>query len=79
MSHPFFTLRSTYYLTYCPHCQSANWISQGSNDIEAIKCWNCEKVSFFVEPDPGWNKVCGYETAVDCDLVEDGQKSIERA
>ena len=76
MSEPFFTLHATYYLTHCPHCTTANWVCEPNDDIEAIKCWNCEKVAFFGELG---NEICGYETVDDCCLVQDGQKSVEGA
>jgi hypothetical protein len=50
----------------CPQCTTRNWVNLGdlsdiaAVDIEAIKCWRCER-KFFLDPenvqDIHWNEV----------------------
>lgn len=41
----------------CPHCNAQNWINHGDVsditglDIEACKCWECEKKFLLGDPD----------------------------
>jgi predicted Zn finger-like uncharacterized protein len=41
----------SWFLVQCPYCDTKNWVSDNSSkyDVEAIKCFKCEKVSLSAE------------------------------